>query len=63
MLVLRYKHIPRYRITEELKYQILAKGLIHFTYYDNATHIQKEGIVPQKKKAMFKCEKIWFGCI
>ena len=61
MLILRYKHIPRYRITEEIKCQILTKGLIHFTYYDNAVQIQKEGLVPQKKKAMFKCEKdmVW----
>ena len=59
--ILRYKHIPRNKITEELKCQILSKGLIHFTYYDNAIQIQKEGIIPRKKKAMFKCEKdmVW----
>lgn len=56
IFILRYKHIPRNKITEELKCQILSKGLIHFTYYDNAIQIQKEGIVPRIKKAMFKCE-------
>lgn len=60
-LIFCYKHIPRYRITEEIKCQILNKGLIHFTHYDNAIHIQKEGLVPGKKRAMFKCEKemVW----
>lgn len=61
VVILCYKHIPRHKITEELKCQIISNGLIHFTYYDNAIQIQKEGLVPRKKKAMYKCEKdmVW----
>lgn len=51
----RYRHVPRNKITEEIKEQILSNGLIHFTYYNNAIQIQKNGILPGKK-VMYKCE-------
>lgn len=56
-----HKHTPRKKITEELKREILSMGLIHFTNYDNAIQIQKEGLVPQESKAISKSEKnmVW----
>lgn len=52
MLILEYIHIPRYRISDDVKNQILNNGLIHFTLWERASEIQKDGLIPGKRKAM-----------
>ena len=61
MLILEYIHIPRYRISDDVKIQILNNGLIHFTLWERASEIQKDGLVPGKRKAMSIFEKnmVW----
>ncbi|MEA5084747.1 MAG: hypothetical protein VB018_11460 [Lachnospiraceae bacterium] len=61
MLILEYIHIPRYRISDDIKKQILNKGLIHFTLLEQASEIQKDGLVPGKRKAMniFEKNMVW----
>lgn len=51
MLILEYKHIPRHHISDEVKKQILHNGLIHFTLLARTSGIQKDGLVPGKRKS------------
>lgn len=61
MLILVYMHIPRYRIPDDVKNQILHNGLIHFTLLERTSGIQKDGLVPGKRKAMsiFEKDMVW----
>lgn len=61
MLILEYLHIPRHHISDEVKKQILNNGLIHFTLLERASEIQKNGLVPGKRKAMniFEKNMVW----
>ena len=61
MLILEYMHIPRYRIPDDVKNQILHNGLIHFTLLEQASGIQTDGLVPGKRKAMniFEKNMVW----
>ena len=61
MLILEYMHIPRYHISDDVKKQILHNGLMHFTFLKLAYEIQKDGLVPGKRKAMSIFEKnmVW----
>lgn len=61
MLILVYMHIPRYHIPDDVKNQILHNGLIHFTLLERASGIQKDGLVPGKRKAMniFEKNMVW----
>lgn len=56
-----FKHTPRQEIPENIREHIIEKGLIHFTYYENAIKIKYEGLVPKEKKAMKRAEKnmVW----
>lgn len=56
----RYRHVPRNKITEEIKKKILSNGLIHFTYYNNAIQIQKM-VFYQGKRLCTNVKEIWFG--
>ncbi|MDF2986096.1 MAG: hypothetical protein K0R50_1606 [Eubacterium sp.] len=60
-LILECIHIPRYRISDDVKNQILNNGLIHFTLWERASEIQKDGLVPGKRKAMniFEKNMVW----
>lgn len=61
MLLLSYKHLPKQPLSYDVKNQILDNGLIHFTLWDCAQEIQKEGLVPGKRKAMniFEKNMVW----
>ena len=61
MLILEYMHIPRNRISNEVKKQILQNGLIHFTLLERAYETQKGGLAPGKRKAMniFEKNMVW----
>lgn len=58
---LEYMHIPRHHISDDIKNQILHNGLIHFTLMERASEIQKDGLVPGKRKAMniFEQNMVW----
>lgn len=59
--ILAYIHCPRESCSGEVKDLIMGKGLIHFTMIENAESIQREGLKPGKKKAMYPREKnfVW----
>jgi hypothetical protein len=58
---MKSRHVPQKRIPESLKEKILQDGLIHFTRYQDALNIQKEGLIAGKKKPMYNKEKemVW----
>lgn len=60
-IIVAYIHFPKEKLSDEIKQQILSNGLIHFTTMENAYNIQKEGLAPQKGKALFPSEKnfVW----
>lgn len=58
---MKYKHIPKTLIPDDMRKDILKNGLIHFTYLQNAIKIEKEGLHVNQKNAMFKeeCNMVW----
>lgn len=59
--VFAYIHCPKEQCSGEVKDLIMSKGLTHFTTIENAERIQREGLKPGKKKAMYPREKnfVW----
>lgn len=55
------KHVPKRKLTDDVKELILKNGLIHFTSWHHAENIQKEGLMPKQEKPMFPLEKnmVW----
>ena len=60
-MILVYMYIPRYRIPDDVKNQILHNGITHFTLLERTSGIQKDGLVPGKRKAMsiFEKDMVW----
>lgn len=61
ILILEYIHIPKHHISDDVKKEILHNGLMHFTLLERASEIQKDGLVPGKRKAMniFEKNMVW----
>lgn len=61
ILILEYIHIPKHHISDDVKKEILHNGLMHFTLLERAYEIQKDGLVPGKRKAMniFEKNMVW----
>ena len=61
IVVLQFRHLPKYRLNQIQIERIKEHGLMHFTLRGNIDAILKEGIKPGKKKPMNFLEKdmVW----